>query len=185
MLSSTMASHRLVGARQLPGLPREKDLESLEVQVVVAEVHKTRAREFAPDSTVFDFTGIDVVTKQRVTLYFYDAWASAVSFMDVGDEVTLKGIVVVDFPRSIYGNACTTSAADGACYLTPCGGNQSSVVVAQPAAEGDVIEVLVAPPLFDPVAKVKKGVHGMQSGVSIASGLDLRMSRTITIMCCA
>lgn len=174
-----MSTHRLVGAKQLAGLTRGAEQSNLEVKAVVTTLHKTRQREFHANSQVFNLEALDVVTKAPIHFYFYDEWASGASFVNVGDEVTLRGVIVLDVPRLARNEEellSFHSPLRGECswYVTHCSGNISSFTAAQPAEQGDVIEVTVQPPDFEnPTAKVKKGVKGMgsgNSGVQLADG---------------
>lgn len=187
-----MSAHRLVTTKELASLPRSHPHRSLEVQVVVERNIATRNCEFDLDSTVFTVLGHDVISKNTVRLYFYDEWATAASFINIGDRLTLKGFVVHDVPtyRIEESSPDDLPTGESSCappppplyFITPCRGDATTLAVAQPAEQGDVIEVLVRPPSFEPSARVvKQGSAGGRDGVSLASGcgkvLDDGMSR--------
>jgi hypothetical protein len=174
--TTTMAAHRLVTTKELASLPRSVPHRALEVQMLVERTVSTRACEFDMDSTVFNMQGLDVVTRQPIRVYFYDAWATAASFLGTGDTVTLKGFVIHDIPNFRAEEASPDDLPTGEssvptpppqCFVTPCKGNTSILAVAQPAEQGDIIEVVVYPPAFEPTARV---VKRRTSGITLASG---------------
>lgn len=183
-----MVSHRLVTARDLASLPRNAPHRNLEAQIVVQHTIPTRQCEFDEDSTVFTVRGTDVVSKQSIRYYFYNEWATAASFLGIGDVVTLKGFVVIDVPYFRHEEASPDDLPSGApdalpppppqYFLTPCRGNATSLAVAQLAEQGDTIEVTVAPPSFEPTARV---IKCRTEGVSLAAGktLDDGISRAV------
>lgn len=174
-----MASHRLVTTKELAYLPRSKAHPTLEVQFVVDTIVPTRAAEFEPDTLVFNISGLDVVSKQRVHAYFYNEWATAASFVNIGDTATVKGFVVFDAPQRrpkvlaeglepLSVSQGESPVSSSWCYVTPIGGNDTAFAVAQPAEQGDVIEITARPPTFEPTAKVL--AQRPLGGMTLASG---------------
>ena len=165
MLATPFPAATRVSARQLQFLPRDKDEINREIACVVTRVQMTRAREFIKDGVVFNFEGTDLTSKDTVHIYFYDDWARAASFVSVGDEVILQGFCLHDVPTSLRAGSETMM------IVTPSAGLTSLLTVAQPAEQGDVIDVIVNPAQFDnPTAKVRKGVHGVTGGGASAAG---------------
>lgn len=185
---TTMVAHRLVTARDIASLPRSIAHRGLEAQIVVDHTIATRPCEFEEGSLVFTVRGTDVVSKQSVRLFFYDAWATASSFLCVGDVVTLKGFVVYDTPNFRNEETSPDDLPSGIpdtlpqsppqFFLTPCRGNVTTLAVAQPAEQGDTIEISITPPTFEPTARV---IKRRSEGVSLASGkvVDDGISRTV------
>lgn len=164
MSGSPFPAATRVSARQLPFLPRGKDEVSREVACIVTRVQMTRAREFVKDGVVFNFDGTDLTSKETIHMYFYDDWARAASFVSVGDEVILQGFQLHDVATTPLGSS-SGSGGDAMLIVTPSSGLSSLLTVAQPAEQGDVIDVVVNPAQFDnPTAKVRKGVHGVTGG---------------------
>jgi hypothetical protein len=186
---TTMVAHRLVTARELVALPRNSPHRGLEAQLVVQHTIATRACEFDEDGTVFTVRGTDAVSKQPIRCYFYNEWATAASFVGVGDVMTLKGFTVIDVPNFRHEEVSPDDlphadpdiphpALPPQYFLTPCRGNVTTLAVAQPGEQGDTIEIIVAPPTFEPTARV---IRRRTEGLSLASGkvLDDGISRAL------
>ena len=129
--------------------------------LVVRKVNSVRPREYCA-GIVFDLEAEDV---HGVTghLFFFDQWAHAASFIGVGDEVSLDGIVVRALPsRIVPGELAPLATSSGdlsakrqsECFAHAAGA--STLTVAQPGEQGDTIELVVTSQNFDePIARVR------------------------------
>lgn len=171
--SGGLGAHRLVGYKQVLPLTRGVPQRNLEVQIVVVEIHPTRPREYFAHQTVMDVVGTDIVTKQSLHIFFFNEWATGASFMNTGDEITLRGFVVHDVPRThdvAAGNIPAMPGSGAEFFIMPLEGLVSELSVVQPAEQGDWMEVIVKPSNFEnPTVRCKKGKRGV-TGCADTSG---------------
>lgn len=162
--ATTMSMHKLVGARQLACMQKGAPCPAHEVTITVTKVHNTRTREFHPSSVVFNVEGVDAA-HDVIHLYFYDSWAAGASFISAGDEVTLRGLVVHDWP-TVAGAA--PAAPLPTWYVTPLDTSAelaSELAVVQPGEQGDRMEVCIKAPHFD-VPSIRCKVRGAPPAAS-------------------
>jgi hypothetical protein len=173
---------KIVGWREFGTLRPDVFHDSVALKgLMVKRVNSVRQREYC-DGLVFDVEAEDA---QGIVgrIFFFDAWAPAASFMAVGDEVSVDGVVSralpsrVVTPSDVTTLASSSSAgstappavgqlqpADPAVILSTkrqiwCfaqAGENSILTVAQPAEQGDTIEFVVTSKNFEePEARVR------------------------------
>ena len=119
------------------------DVRGRKVTLIASVVRSIRQREFC-SGLVFDFTGIAAEGSDPLQVCFYDHWARAVSFIAVGDEVTVTHFTVQRNPLF-----------EQTSFVTPIDG-ESEILIAQTSELGDVIELrVVATDLENPEARVR------------------------------